>query len=673
MSSILPLLEQAEDPKLLDALSRIGPAIVPQEKFNVFPIPYRSHVLVNPKSSYDADLTLSWLNSGVEKVIVPISWTKSLATLVPRERVVLFLDVSNISAVTDTVRNSVSGVLLKVSSYDLDLIRSIAQFFSGSEVYVLASEGVVPTIANVRELSTIPATLVLSSRYLTLGATTRTQINVGDAYAVRLVSDRPDGLFPTVVSNESGHTLGLVYSSAESVRESIVSGRGTYFSRKHGLWRKGETSGATQDVISVYLDCDSDALNYRVVQHGTGFCHLQRFSCFHEATGLFGLEKILQSRLQNAPAGSYTQRLFNDSNLLKSKIMEEADELSRAETPEEIAFEAADLIYFALVKCTSAGVSIADIERSLDAKAKKITRRPGDAKSQWSAPATTAAPAAQKAVDPSTPISMRTVDLSTIPLSEQPALLKRPILNSSAMLAKVQPIVDDVRIRGDTALLELTAKFDKAQLATPILLPPFSPASMQLDYSVKTAIDRAYANIRLFHEAQNDTETLVVQTMPGVVCSRFARPIERVGLYVPGGTAILPSTALMLGIPAQVAGCETIVLATPPRADGSITPEVVYVAYLVGASAILKAGGAQAIAAMAYGTESVPKVDKIFGPGNQWVTAAKMLVQNDTEALVSIDMPAGPSEVLVRPSPPPPPPPRLCFPCARVILAVQQN
>jgi phosphoribosyl-ATP pyrophosphohydrolase/phosphoribosyl-AMP cyclohydrolase/histidinol dehydrogenase len=141
--------------------------------------------------------------------------------------------------------------------------------------------------------------------------------------------------------------------------------------------------------------------------------------------------------------------------------------------------------------------------------------------------------------------------------------------------------------------------------------------------------------------------------MPGVVCSRFARPIARVGLYIPGGTAILPSTALMLGIPAQVAGCQTIVFATPPRPDGSISPEVIYVAHLVGASAIVTAGGAQAIAAMAYGTETVPKVDKIFGPGNQWVTAAKMLLQNDTDALISIDMPAGPSEVLVSAPPPP--------------------
>ena len=187
---------------------------------------------------------------------------------------------------------------------------------------------------------------------------------------------------------------------------------------------------------------------------------------------------------------------------------------------------------------------------------------------------------------------------------------------------------------------------------------------------VKTAIDIAYNNIYKFHKAQKTTfgnkkaaaagangtvegiegpedGVLEVETMPGVVCRRFARPIESVGLYVPGGSAVLPSTALMLGVPAQVARCPTVVIATPPRPDGSISPEVLYCASKVNASAILCAGGAQAVAALAYGTETCPKVDKIVGPGNQFVTAAKMLVQNETDAIVSIDMPAGPSEVLV--------------------------
>lgn len=166
-----------------------------------------------------------------------------------------------------------------------------------------------------------------------------------------------------------------------------------------------------------------------------------------------------------------------------------------------------------------------------------------------------------------------------------------------------------------------------------------------LDREVTAAFDVAYENIKKFHSAQMTNE-IEVETMSGVVCRRLSRPITAVGLYVPGGTAVLPSTALMLAVPASIAGCKTIVLATPPRPDGSVTPEVLYCAKKAGVTHVLKAGGAQAIAALAWGTETCPKVDKIFGPGNQYVTAAKMLIQN-SEAMVSIDMPAGPSEVLV--------------------------
>merc|ERR1711939_1222686 len=192
---------------------------------------------------------------------------------------------------------------------------------------------------------------------------------------------------------------------------------------------------------------------------------------------------------------------------------------------------------------------------------------------------------------------------------------------------------------GDKALLEYTHKFEKAtSLTSPVLKAPFPQSLMDLPPETIEAIDVSYENIRKFHAAQKEDKPLQVETMPGIVCSRFVRPIERVGLYVPGGTAVLPSTALMLGVPAMVAGCKTIVLASPPRADGSITPEIVYVAHKVGAESIVLAGGAQAVAAMAYGTESVSKVDKILGPGNQFVTAAKMYVSNDTNAGVSIDM-----------------------------------
>lgn len=648
--AFLPLLDRRND-DLEAALARVGPVVLPAASTadDIASAPVRSarYILADNSHSSSPDDAIAWLDKGADKVIVPLAWAPELIGLVPRDRLLLLLDVANASAVSDRVRSGVSGVFLKSPTLELDLISSVSRFFAESSIFVFSAGSSPPLPSTIRGLLGVGATLVVPASQLTLSASSASQINVADAFLAPLVSDRPDGLFPTVVSShlQGGRSLGLVYSSSQSVKESILTGKGVYHSRKHGLWRKGETSGATQDIVSIRLDCDSDCLEFSVIQHGVGFCHLKRTSCFGEATGLPALEATLRSRLLSAPEGSYTRRLFDDPQLLRSKIMEEADELCRAETKEEVAFEAADLLYFALARCAAAGVTIADIEASLDAKARKITRRPGNAKPQWTPPPPPAPPKAP--IDPDTPIRMRTYDLATVTVAEHAQLLRRPVLKFDEMIAKVKPIVDSVRTRGDAALLELTAKFDKAQLASTVVFPPFAPESMQLPEPVRAAIDVAYANIHKFHAAQAQDSTLVVETMPGVVCSRFARPIARVGLYVPGGTAVLPSTALMLGIPAQVAGCKEIVLATPPRADGSISPEVMYVAHLVGASAVLKAGGAQAVAALAYGTETVPKVDKIFGPGNQWVTAAKLLVQNDTDALVSIDMPAGPSEVLV--------------------------
>ena len=357
------------------------------------------------------------------------------------------------------------------------------------------------------------------------------------------------------------------------------------------------------------------------------------------------MDQTLQNRKISAPAGSYTQRLFKDSNLVKSKIMEEAEELCDASTPEDIAWETADLIYFALVKCVANGVTLRDVEQQLENRSRKISRRPGHAKPKWDVSAKEAAAAAAAAASVSAPaapqpaaaaqngstqsgrISMKSYKMNALSVDEQKKLLLRPIIQSDDIMARVRPIVQSVRERGDAALLELTAKFDGVQLQSTVISAPFSPESMVLDDKTRRAIDQAYDNIQKFHAAQLQEKALVVETMPGVVCTRFSRPIERVGLYVPGGTAVLPSTALMLGIPAAVAGCSEIVIATPPRKDGSIVPEVMYVAHKVGASKVLMAGGAQAVAAMAYGTETCPKVDKICGPGNQYVTAAKMLTQ----------------------------------------------
>ncbi|KAL0474341.1 histidine biosynthesis trifunctional protein [Neurospora intermedia] len=473
-------------------------------------------------------------------------------------------------------------------------------------------------------------------------------------------SDRADGLLPTVVVDEHDTALGLVYSSAESVNEALRTQTGVYQSRKRGLWYKGATSGDTQELVRISLDCDNDALKFVVKQKGR-FCHLDQSGCFGQLKGLPKLEHTLISRKQSAPEGSYTARLFSDEKLVRAKIMEEAEELCTAQTPQEIAFEAADLFYFALTRAVAAGVTLADIERSLDAKSWKVKRRTGDAKGKWaekegikpaaSAPAATSAPVTKEAAQDTTPekITMRRFDASKVSTEELDAALKRPAQKSSDAIYKIiVPIIEDVRKNGDKAVLSYTHKFEKAtSLTSPVLKAPFPKELMQLPEETIAAIDVSFENIRKFHAAQKEEKPLQVETMPGVVCSRFSRPIEAVGCYIPGGTAVLPSTALMLGVPAMVAGCNKIVFASPPRADGTITPEIVYVAHKVGAESIVLAGGAQAVAAMAYGTESITKVDKILGPGNQFVTAAKMFVSNDTNAAVGIDMPAGPSEVLV--------------------------
>jgi len=401
---------------------------------------------------------------------------------------------------------------------------------------------------------------------------------------------------------------------------------------------------------------------------------LKTSTCFGPYTGLSKLEQTLKARKASALTGSYTARLYSDPPLLKRKIMEEARELCDAEEKEHIAAEAADLLYFAMTRCIAAGVSLEDVEHNLDLKAMKTTRRPGNAKPEWMKEfvmangrcgfkqktverdeeiVKEAASVPKSREDPAGTqngrIQMRQYKTSETDAATLKDVLQRPSQKSTDSITSiVKPIIETVRTVGDAAVLEYTHKFEKAtSLTSPVLRAPFPEHLMQLPQETIKAIDISFDNIRRFHAAQKEDKPLKVETMPGVICSRFSKAIEKVGLYVPGGSAVLPSTALMLGVPAMVAGCKTIVMATPPRSDGSITPEVVYVAHKVGAQSIVLAGGAQAVAAMAYGTESITKVDKILGPGNQFVTAAKMLVSNDTNACVSYDMPAGPSEVLV--------------------------
>lgn len=241
----------------------------------------------------------------------------------------------------------------------------------------------------------------------------------------------------------------------------------------------------------------------------------------------------------------------------------------------------------------------------------------------------------------------RTIIWKNLSLAARTATLARPAQSARPQVAAaVQRIIAQVRREGDAALRRLTASFDGADLRSPrVTAAEFTAAEKALSGKDRAALKRAYANLRRFHLAQRP-RPIRVETQRGVVCEKLSRPISRVGLYVPGGSAPLFSTALMLGVPSQLAGNPVRVLCTPPGPDGRVSPWILAAAKLCGITDVFKVGGAQAIAALAYGTRSVPKCDKLFGPGNTFVTEAKLQVSRDP-AGAAIDLPAGPSEVMV--------------------------
>ena len=223
-------------------------------------------------------------------------------------------------------------------------------------------------------------------------------------------------------------------------------------------------------------------------------------------------------------------------------------------------------------------------------------------------------------------------------------ITKRPVFENVSLDKTVKKILEKVKEKGDKAVRKYTKEFDGVKLKKfTVSEKEIKAAAHLLSQDLKNAIEQARSNIEKFHRSQLE-EVRVIETMPGINCWRRSVGIETVGIYIPGGSAPLFSTVLMLAIPAMIACCKEIILCTPPSKDGSIDPSILYTAGLCGVTKIFKVGGVQAIAAMAYGTESIPKVFKIFGPGNQYVTAAKLLIQKDG---IAIDMPAGPSEVLV--------------------------
>ena len=341
----------------------------------------------------DVDTALELLDAGAEQVILGTAARPEILSQLPRERVVAALDAVHGEVVVD-------GWRTKTGASVADRMKELAPHVAGFLVTFVEVEGTLSglDLARAEALKAAAGDRSLTvaggvARPEEVAALDRLGIDaqigmalysgrfgLADALWACLGSDRPDGLVPTVVTDPHERALGLCWSNEESLRVALDEGRGVYWSRRRGLWRKGETSGATQDLLRVDLDCDRDALRFVVAQAGEGFCHQGTESCFGPLGGLGTLARRVGDPDAPRPEGSYTARLYAEPALLAAKVREEAEELIEAETPDEVAHEAADLVYFTMIRAASRGVSLERIERELDRRALRVRRRGGEAK-----------------------------------------------------------------------------------------------------------------------------------------------------------------------------------------------------------------------------------------------------------------------------------------------------
>lgn len=341
----------------------------------------------------DVASACAWLDAGAAQVVLGTAARPEVLRALPRERVIAALDCRDGEVV-------VQGWRERTGRNVLDRMAELREHVGGFLVTFVEAEGRMQglprgRIPALREAAG-PCTLTIAGGVTTpddiafldahgcdaqVGMALYTgRLDLADALAAPLCSERPDGLWPTLVVDELGVALGLAWSDAESLREAVRTRRGVYRSRTRGLWRKGATSGAHQELLCVSLDCDRDALRFTVRQHGPGFCHRATRTCFGDDPGPGALARRLGQRIAAAPAGSYTARLAADPALLSAKLVEEAAELATATTPAHVRHEAADLLYFALVACARSGVDLADVTRELELRHRRVTRRPGHAK-----------------------------------------------------------------------------------------------------------------------------------------------------------------------------------------------------------------------------------------------------------------------------------------------------
>lgn len=336
----------------------------------------------------DVAAATRWLDAGAAKIIIGTAAKPDLLSRLPWQRVIAALDARHGEVVVEgwktgtgakildriaELKAHVGGFLVtfvelegRLGGTNLDLAKEIVAAAGGCRVTIA---GGVTTADEIRALDEIGADAQVGMALYT------GRLDLADAIMAPLVSDRPDGLWPSVVVDERGVALGLVYSSRQSIREAVRRGQGVYQSRSRGLWVKGETSGAVQELLRIDLDCDRDSPRFVVRQTGAGFCHLDTRSCWGEEGGLGGLSRLLAERRRQAPEGSYTARLFADPALLGAKLREEAQELTEATERDHVIHEAADVLYFTLARLAREGIDLAEVERHLDRRALKVTRR----------------------------------------------------------------------------------------------------------------------------------------------------------------------------------------------------------------------------------------------------------------------------------------------------------
>ena len=336
-----------------------------------------------------------WLDAGAARIILGTAATPELLGRLPRERLIAALDARDGEVVTH-------GWTTRTGARIEDRIRELEPYVSGFLVTFVEREGrlggtamdrVQPLIAAAGKARVTVAGGVTTAAEVAeldrLGADAQVgmalytgRLKLGDAFTAPLVSDRADGLWATVVVDERGVALGLCWSNAESLERALETGRGVYWSRRRGLWEKGKESGAVQELVRVDVDCDRDALRFTVRQHGSGFCHTGCTTCWGPVRGMDALAETLRQRVLDAPARSYTRRLLDDRALLRAKLIEEAGELADATAPAHVVEEAADLVYFALVALAQAGGALPDVDKALDRRALRVSRRPGNAKQE---------------------------------------------------------------------------------------------------------------------------------------------------------------------------------------------------------------------------------------------------------------------------------------------------